>query len=227
MSTQVPPTAPRETFPQQREEMVRTQLQRRGIRDVRVLDVMRRVPRELFLPEPSRGWAYDDRALSIGFRSTISQPYIVALMTELLEVKPNHKVLEIGTGSGYQAAILNELAGKVYSIEIVPQLAERARNTLEELGYRKVVVRAGDGYLGWPEEAPFDRILITAAPPRIPQTLLDQLGAGGRLVAPEGESPASQQLVIVKKDSRGNLSREYSIPVIFVPMVPKVPAPEN
>lgn len=227
MSTPAPQTATRNPFLQQRLQMVRAQLEQRGIRDTAVLAAMRNVPRELFIPEASRSFAYDDRALSIGFRSTISQPYIVALMTELLQAQRTHKVLEIGTGSGYQAAILNELAAAVYSIEIVPELAERARTTLESLGYRKVVVRSGDGYLGWPEQAPFDRIIVTAAPPRIPQTLIDQLKPGGRLVAPEGETPVTQQLVVLKKDARGAVTREDSIPVIFVPMVPKAAVPED
>lgn len=206
-------------------EMVGTQLQRRGIKNSDVLRVMQRVPRERFVPESARAHAYEDRAFSIGYQATISQPYIVALMTELLDVKPSHKVLEIGTGSGYQAAILNELVREVYSIEIVPELATRARNVLQELGFNKVKVRAGDGYLGWPEEAPFDRIIVTAAPPTIPQALVDQLAPGGCLVAPEGDSPNNQKLVVLSKDSQGRVSRNVSIPVMFVPMVPKASNP--
>lgn len=208
-------------------EMVGTQLQHRGIRQSEVLAAMQRIPRERFVPESVRRYAYEDRALSIGYQATISQPYIVALMTELLDVKAPHKVLEIGTGSGYQAAILNELARSVYSIEIVPELAARARKTLEELGFGKVRVRAGDGYLGWPEEAPFDRIIITAAPPRIPQALVDQLARGGCLVAPEGDTPNTQKLVILRKDRAGKVTRAESIPVVFVPMVPKAPGSSN
>lgn len=210
-----------DSFLEARLAMVGTQLQRRGIRQAQVLAVMQRIPRERFVPASARAHAYEDRAFSIGYGATISQPYIVALMTELLEVKPSHKVLEIGTGSGYQAAVLNELAREVYSVEIVPELAARARETLRELGYHKVTVRSGDGYLGWPEQAPFDRIIVTAAPPKIPQALVDQLAPSGRLVAPEGDSPDTQQLVILSKDNRGRLSRTASIPVVFVPMVPK------
>ncbi|MCZ2152824.1 MAG: protein-L-isoaspartate(D-aspartate) O-methyltransferase [Bryobacterales bacterium] len=208
-------------------EMVGTQLQQRGIKQNSVLAAMQRIPRERFVPESARRYAYEDRALSIGHGATISQPYIVALMTELLDVNASHKVLEIGTGSGYQAAILNELARFVYSIEIVPELAERARKTLEELGFTKVHVRAGDGYLGWPEESPFDRIIITAAPPKIPQALVDQLVRGGCLVAPEGDTPNTQKLVILRKDRLGRVSRAESIPVVFVPMVPKAASSVN
>ncbi|MDZ7638808.1 MAG: protein-L-isoaspartate(D-aspartate) O-methyltransferase [Bryobacterales bacterium] len=221
------PQTAKDAFEEPRLEMVRTQLQMRGIKKAEVLAAMRRVPRERFVPESARSFAYEDRAFGIGYRATISQPYIVALMTELLDVKPWHKVLEIGTGSGYQAAVLNELAKEVYSIEIVPELAEKAKSALREMGFGKVTVRAGDGYLGWPEQAPFERIIITAAPPRIPQTLVDQLAPGGRLVAPEGESPEAQQLVILDKDSRGRMTRTVSIPVVFVPMVPQVPDTRN
>lgn len=212
---------PSDPFLEQRNEMVRVQLQMRGIKKSEVLSVMRRVPRERFVPDDQRSRAYEDRALSIGFRATISQPYIVALMTELLDVKPWHRVLEIGTGSGYQAAVLNELAREVYSIEIVPELAERASETLRLLSFRKVIVRTGNGYLGWPEKAPFDRIIITAAPPEIPATLVQQLASGGRMVAPEGDAPDTQQLMILDKDRNGKVTRTVSIPVVFVPMVHK------
>ena len=208
-------------FLERRIEMVRAQLQMRGIKKSEVLSVMRRVPRERFVPDDQRSRAYEDRALSIGFRATISQPYIVALMTELLDLKPWHRVLEIGTGSGYQAAILNELAHEVYSIEIVPELAEKAREILRVLSYRKVSVRTGNGYLGWPEKAPFDRIVVTAAPPEIPAVLVHQLAAGGRMVAPEGDAPDTQQLMILDKDRNGKVTRTVSIPVVFVPMVRK------
>ena len=208
-------------------EMVSTQLQSRGVRQTEVLAAMQRVPRERFVPESLRPHAYEDRALGIGYGATISQPYIVALMTELLDVKRSHKVLEIGTGSGYQAAVLSELARAVYTIEIVPELAERARKALEDSGIQRVTVRSGDGYRGWPEQAPFERIMVTAAPPRIPRILMEQLALGGRLVAPEGDSPQTQQLVVLKKDGRGNLSRDVSIPVVFVPMVPASPGPNN
>ncbi len=216
-----------DSYMEARLEMVGAQLQRRGIRQTEVLAAMQRIPRERFVPESARSHAYEDRALGIGYGATISQPYIVALMTELLEVKPSHKVLEIGTGSGYQAAILNELAREVYSVEIVPELAARARETLRDLGFHKVTVRSGDGYLGWPEQAPFERIIVTAAPPRIPQVLVDQLRPGGRLVAPEGETPNTQQLMILSKDGRGRVKRTASIPVVFVPMVPRSPGSNN
>ena len=221
------PTRSVDSFLEARLEMVGAQLQRRGILRTEVLAVMQRVPRERFVPEPLRRHAYEDRALGIGYGATISQPYIVALMTELLDLKPSHKVLEIGTGSGYQAAILSELGREVYTIEIVEELAQRAREVLRELGYRRITVRHGDGYQGWPEQAPFERIIVTAAPPRIPQALVDQLSHGGRLVAPEGNSPDTQRLMILDKDGQGNVSRNASIPVVFVPMVPAAPGSNN
>lgn len=224
MSSAQTPAVDSAQYRDQRLEMVRSQLQMQGIKKREVLEAMRKVPRHQFVPDHIRPYAYRDQALPIGFGATISQPYIVALMTELLDLKPWHKVLEIGTGSGYQAAILAELAKAVYSIEIVEELAIRARRDLAAAGYGRVQVRYGDGYLGWPEEAPFDRIIITAAPPAIPQALIDQVAPGGRLVAPEGESPHSQQLYILDKARDGRVTRSTSIPVIFVPMVPK-PAP--
>jgi len=224
MSSANQPAADQTPYHQLRLEMVRTQLQMQGIKKREVLEAMRKVPRHLFVPHPMRRYAYRDQALPIGHAATISQPYIVALMTELLDLKPWHKVLEIGTGSGYQAAILAELAKDIYSIEIIEELATRARQDLQANGYNHVRVRFGDGYLGWPEEAPFHRVIITAAPPAIPQALIHQLGRGGRLVAPEGESPQTQQLMIIDKAADGRVSRQTSIPVIFVPMVPK-PAP--
>jgi protein-L-isoaspartate(D-aspartate) O-methyltransferase len=196
-------------------KMVSTQLEARGIRDPRVLDAMRRVERHRFVPESLRHHAYQDRPLAIGHDQTISQPYIVAVMTEAARVKASDRVLEIGTGSGYQAAVLSVLAGQVYTIEIVEPLAREARARLEELGYRNVTVRAGDGYRGWPEKAPFDAILVTAAPPEIPQPLLDQLAVGGRLVAPIGEG--EQELVLVERTAAG-LQRRRIVPVRFVPM---------
>lgn len=226
MSSPQSPVADTNQFRELRLEMVRTQLQMQGIKKREVLEAMRKVPRHAFVPESVRPYAYRDQAMPIGYRATISQPFVVALMTELLDLKPWHKVLEIGTGSGYQAAILAELADAVYSIEIVEALAYRARADLAATGYSKVNVLYGDGYLGWPEEAPFDRIIITAAPPEIPQTLIDQLAPGGRLVAPEGESPQAQQLMILDKNRNGRVSRRTSIPVMFVPMIPK-PAPAN
>ncbi len=220
MSSAPSPVADTAQFRDLRLEMVRAQLQMQGIKKREVLEAMRKVPRHQFVPDSIKPYAYRDQALPIGFGATISQPYIVALMTELLDVKPWHKVLEIGTGSGYQAAILAELAKTVYSIEIVEELALRARRDLTANGYGRVRVRHGDGYLGWPEEAPFDRVIITAAPPAIPEALIAQVAPGGRLVAPEGDSPQAQQLMIIDKAHDGKVTRTTSIPVIFVPMVP-------
>lgn len=198
--------------------MVQKQIETRGVKDPRVLQALRQTPRHEFVPSELQAHAYEDRPLPIGQRQTISQPYIVALMTELLEVEPRHKVLEIGTGSGYQAAVLSPLLGRLYSIEIVPELARAAEKTLTRLGYKNVTVRLGDGYQGWPEEAPFDRIILTAAPPEIPQALVDQLRPGGRMVAPVGEGDR-QQLVVLEKQMNGKLQRRTAIPVVFVPMV--------
>src|SRR5436190_649274 len=164
-----------------RARMVADQIRARGITDPRVLAAMTRVPRERFVPSGVRHEAFDDRPLPIGYGQTISQPYIVAFMTEALQLEPQHRVLEIGTGCGYQTAVLAELAGEIYSIELVEALAERARRTLHDLGYAKVVVRAGDGHAGWPEHAPFDRIIAAAAPPEVPPALLEQLADDGIL----------------------------------------------
>jgi protein-L-isoaspartate(D-aspartate) O-methyltransferase len=204
-----------DAFTAARLRMVSSQIEARGVHDPRVLDAMRRVERHRFVPEWLRDHAYEDRPLAIGHDQTISQPYIVALMTEEARVKPGARVLEIGTGSGYQAAVLSLLAGQVYTIEIVEPLATEAATRLEALGYRNVTVRAGDGYRGWPQRAPFDAILVTAAPPEIPQPLLDQLAIGGRLVAPVGEG--DQDLVVVERTAAG-LQRRRVIPVRFVPM---------
>ena len=179
-----------------------------------------RCPRERFVPERLGRYATDDRPLSIGFNQTISQPYVVAYMTELLRIDRRHEVLEIGTGSGYQAAVLATLSDHVYSIEIVQQLAERARRTLAELGFETVHLRTGDGYQGWLEHAPYDRIILTAAPPELPQALADQLAAGGRLLAPIGSRPNNQSLDLVTKDRDGRVRRRSQLPVRFVPMVP-------
>ena len=207
-----------------REAMVERQIRRRGVTDARVLAAMNKVPRERFVPDDLRARAYDDGPLPIGQGQTISQPYIVAYMTDTLGVAATHKVLEIGTGSGYQAAILGELARRVYTIEIVPELARRATATLTSLGYGNVSVRAGDGYAGWPEQAPFDRILVTAAPERVPQPLVDQLSAGGRLVAPVGGQGETQWITILEKTPRG-IVETRTIPVQFVPFTrtPGVP----
>ena len=207
-----------EDFAALRESMVREQIERRGVRQKSVLEAMARVPRHRFVPEELASRAYEDRPLPIGHSQTISQPYIVALMTELLAIDGDEKVLEIGTGSGYQAAILAELAAKVYTIEIVEPLAEEARKLLSEMGYDNTEVRYGDGYGGWPEEAPFDCVILTAAPPRIPQPLLDQLAVGGRLVAPVGGF--NQDLVLVTREA-GGVTRTSVLPVRFVPMTGK------
>lgn len=199
-----------------REEMVREQLAGRDIRDERVLAAMRRVPREEFVPARWQRWAYDDRALPIEEDQTISQPYIVALMSQLADVQPNEKVLEIGTGSGYQAAVLGELANEVYSIEIVPSLATTARERLGRLGYGNVHVRQGDGFRGWPEQAPFDAIIVTAAPDEVPPPLIEQLAIGGHLVIPVGEG-MDQKLVRLTRTELG-LERKTIAPVFFVPM---------
>lgn len=182
-----------------RKRMVETQMRARDIRDERVLAAMETVRRHEFVPADVITQAYNDYPLPIGYGQTISQPYIVALMTQLLELKPNAKVLEIGTGSGYQAAVLAELTDHVYSIEIVPQLAERARATLDRLGYQRVTTRTGDGYWGWPEEAPFDAIIVTAAPDHVPQPLLEQLADGGRMVIPVGPPGGYQSLWVITR----------------------------
>ena len=204
----------------EREQMVREQIQGRGVRDPGVLRALKATPRHEFVPAAARGQAYQDTPLPIGHGATISQPYIVAFMTELLELAPQHRVLEIGTGSGYQAAILAELAREVCTIEIVPELAQTAASTLRRLGYSGVQVRQGDGYKGWPGKAPFDRIILTAAPPEIPQALIDQLAPGGKLVAPVGRGPFEQELVVIDKGADGKLRKRSTIPVRFVPMVP-------
>jgi protein-L-isoaspartate(D-aspartate) O-methyltransferase len=206
-------------FERQREAMVREQIEARGVRQPEVLRALRRVPRHLFVPPDLAAFAYRDHPLPIGAGQTISQPYIVAFMTELLDPQPHHRVLEIGTGSGYQAAVLAQLARTVYSIEIVRPLADQAAARLRSLGYRNIEVRCGDGYAGWPEQAPFDRIILTAAPLEVPPALLEQLKPGGRLVAPVGPSPRAQDLVVIDKSASGRLSRRSVLPVAFVPMV--------
>jgi protein-L-isoaspartate(D-aspartate) O-methyltransferase len=201
-----------------RERMVREQLTGpgRSIRDPRVLEAMGRVPRHEFVPEAHRHQAYADHPLPIGHGQTISQPYVVAFMTEHLQPRLNERVLEIGTGSGYQAAILAELGTEVFSIEIVEPLARQAEAVLERLGYHNAHVKAGDGYQGWPEEAPFDAIIVTCAPDRIPQPLLDQLKDGGRMIIPVGPSN-NQELVLIEKEG-SKLHRRGVLPVRFVPM---------
>lgn len=202
-----------------RERMVRDQIEARGVEDPAVLAAMRAVPRHRFLPEELRGVAYDDHPVRIGHGQTISQPYIVALMTELSQIEPGDRVLEIGTGSGYQAAVLEEMGAEVFSIEIIEPLAESATKLLRELGHDRVTVRFADGYEGWPEEAPFDVVLLTAAPPQIPRPLVDQLAPGGRLVAPVGVH--YQELVRLRSGPEG-LVAEKILPVRFVPMTGRV-----
>lgn len=206
-------------FDHLRKLMIKNQLQSRGIRDDAVLEVMRSVERHNFVPENYRDRAYSDGPLPIGHGQTISQPYIVAFMTEQLQVSSQHKVLEIGTGSGYQAAILGELAKHVFTIEIIPELAEGAKKILNHLSYKNITVRAGDGYKGWPEEAPFERIMVTAAPTEIPQTLIDQLAPGGRMILPVGAQFLVQYLWVIEKDDQGTVTKEKILPVRFVPMV--------
>jgi protein-L-isoaspartate(D-aspartate) O-methyltransferase len=193
-------------------------IEQRGIRNPQVLRAIRSVQRQEFVPRELRSEAYADRPLDIGHGATISQPYIVAAMTELLEVQRGHKVLEIGTGSGYQAAVLAQLAAVVYSMEVVPELARSAAGTLLRLGYLNVHVVTGDGYLGLAGHAPFDRIILTAAPVDVPSTLVSQLSPGGRLVAPIGGG-AEQQLVVLDKTVDGRVEKRTVFPVLFVPMV--------
>jgi protein-L-isoaspartate(D-aspartate) O-methyltransferase len=203
-------------FFQKRVQMVETQLKARDIINQRVLDAMLKVERHKFVPKEYRHLAYIDEPLPIGFEQTISQPYIVAKMTELLELNENDKVLEIGTGSGYQAAILAELCKEVYTIEIIPELAQRAEKLLKELGYKNIFVKVGDGYYGWPEHAPFDKIIVTCAPKEIPQRLVEQLKDGGKIVLPVGD--VFQELVVVEKH-HGVITRKNVFPVRFVPMI--------
>jgi len=188
-----------------------------GIHDERVLAAMERVPRHLFVPPELLPYAYDDRPLPIGAGQTISQPYIVALSTQALELSPQDRVLEIGTGSGYQAAVLAELAGEVYTVERLPELSQTARERLERLGYRNLYFRVGDGTKGWPEEAPFDAILVTAAAPKVPQSLVEQLAEGGRLVIPIG-GRESQDLWLMRRRTR-RLEKVYLCPCTFVPLI--------
>jgi len=199
----------------ERKRMVESQLVQRGVSDRRVLAAMERVPRHRFVPEDVRPYAYEDRPLPIGHGQTISQPFVVGFMTQALELEGDERVLEIGSGSGYQAAVLAELVREVWTIEILEPLAERARAVLVELGHESVRVRCGDGYLGWPEHAPFDAILVTAAPDHVPQPLLDQLAVGGRMILPVGDS--KQELVLIRRTASG-YEREDVLPVRFVPM---------
>lgn len=206
-----------EDYKRLRDMMVDHQLILRGIKDERVLAAMRKVPRHLFVPEFIRHSAYEDMALPIGENQTISQPYMVAIMTELLELKGDEKVLEIGTGSGYQAAILAELAKEVYTIERFPSLAEEATKRLTELGYNNVYVIVGDGTIGLEEKSPFDRIIVTAAAPKIPEPLINQLSENGIIVTPVGER--FSQILVKGRKEKGKLIEEYHTPCVFVPLV--------
>jgi len=209
-------------FSAERERMVSLQVAARGVRDARVLDALRAVPRHLFVPEAVRPYAYEDNPLPIGEGQTISQPYIVAVMTEMLKVQPGARVLEVGTGSGYQAAVLAAMGVEVFTIEIVEPLGIQARTRLAELGHERVHVRIGDGYRGWPEEAPFDGIIVTAAPDHVPAPLVEQLREGGRLVIPVGR--VEQNLLAIVRTARG-LEEVERLPVRFVPMTGEAQGP--
>lgn len=204
-------------FKELREIMLEHQIKDRGITDVGVLDAMQKVERHKFVPADIAHLAYIDSPLSIGYGQTISQPYIVAYMTEILSLQSNDKVLEIGTGSGYQAAILAEICDTVFSIELVPQLADRSRKVLNELGYGNIKLKTGNGYLGWPSKAPFNAILVTCAPTHIPKPLQEQLAEGGKMIIPVGEKYVQELILIVKKN--GKLKQQAVLPVRFVPML--------
>ena len=202
-----------------RQAMIENQIIDRGVSDERVIKAMNDVPRHLFVKESLRDLAYADGPLPIGHNQTISQPYIVAYMTEILQPDTHHIVLEVGTGSGYQAAILSKLVNHVYSIEIIPELGKEAANRLDKLGYDNVTVKIGDGYNGWEEHSPFDRIIVTAAPEQIPKKLVDQLKSGGLMVLPVGKTSFGQDMRVVKKDKTGQVTTQETIPVRFVPMI--------
>ena len=206
-----------------RERMVRTQIMARGIGDPRLLAALRAVPRHLFVDPAHRAEAYADRPVPIGEGQTMTQPYVAALMTELLDIQPSDRILEIGTGSGYESAVLSRLAAEVYSIEILPDISRRAQERLRSLGCANVRFRIGDGYGGWPEAAPFDGIIVTAAPRRIPPALLDQLAPNGRMVIPVGDF--FQELKVYARDAKGNLTENSVIPVRFVPMAGEAAKP--
>jgi protein-L-isoaspartate(D-aspartate) O-methyltransferase len=216
-SEAAPPTEAE--FAARRNSMVTRQIENRGIRDPRLLAAMRQIPRHEFVPEEYRESAYEDRPLGIGHGQTISQPYIVAFMTEQVAPKHSDRILEVGTGSGYQAAILSKLVSEVFSIEIVPDLASRAAETLKRLGYINVRTKAGDGYQGWPEHAPFDAIIVTCAPDHVPDPLVNQLKEGGRLIIPVGD--AGDQALYLLEKRNGKIERRSVLPVRFVPMTGK------
>lgn len=213
-----PPPVAESVWAEARSRMVRDQIVARGIADPRVLEAMARVPRHEFVPAAQRGEAYEDWPLPIGYGQTISQPYIVAFMTAAVDPKPGDRVLEIGTGSGYQAAVLADLVAEVYTVEIVEPLAQRAEADLKRLGYANVKVRAGDGYQGWPEAAPFDAVLVTCAPEAVPPALVGQLREGGRMIIPVGSQWGAQELYLLRKTATG-MKRQGVLPVRFVPMV--------
>ena len=205
-----------EDYRRLREDMVKTQIEARNVYHRATLKAMRTVPRHEFVPEHMRAYAYQDRPLSIGNGQTISQPYIVAFMTSVINPKPDDRILEIGTGSGYQAAVLAEIVDRVYTIEIIPELAEKAKTKFESLNYSNIYTRTGDGYHGWPEEAPFDAIVVTAAPDEIPEPLIDQLKEGGKLVIPVGPKYSVQSLqLLTRKNGETNVKNLF--PVRFVP----------
>jgi len=201
-----------------RQKMVDIDIAGRGVTDTRVLDAMRNVPRHQFVPGEYIDSSYADRPLPIGLGQTISQPYIVAAMTELIDPKPEHVVFEVGTGSGYQAAVLADLVRHVYTVEIVPELGEQAAERLKTLGYSNITVRVGDGYAGWPEHGPFDGIIVTCGAEEVPPPLIEQLKPGGKMVIPVGPTHMVQELLVIEKDSTGRVSRRSVMPVRFVPM---------
>jgi len=207
--------------------MVVWQIRNRGVQDPNVLMSLRTVPRHAFVGPGAQRYAYADRPFPIGQDQTISQPYIVAFMTEALKLKPNFRVLEIGTGSGYQAAVCAEIAREVYTIEIIEELAKSAEERLKKLGYKNVFVKAGDGYFGWEEKGPYDAIIGTAAAGRVPPPLLEQLKPGGRMILPYGSPHGLQYLVLITKDNKGNLHKRNVMPVRFVPMTGEVTKPEK
>jgi protein-L-isoaspartate(D-aspartate) O-methyltransferase len=207
-----------DAYKNQRLEMVRTQILSRGITDQKVLDAMRKVPRHKFVPHEYRRFAYADQPLPIGEGQTISQPFIVAYMTDVINVKPGDKVLEIGTGSGYQAAVLAEAGAEVYSIEVIESLAISAKNIIEELGYKQIHLKTGDGYKGWDEFAPYNAILVTCSPSKIPDALKEQLAEGGRMIIPVGHQNSVQYLYLLEK-RKGKIRQENVMPVRFVPMI--------
>jgi protein-L-isoaspartate(D-aspartate) O-methyltransferase len=206
----------RKTYQEERESMVSTQIKSRGIKDVNVLEAMEKVPRHLFVPENMRKLAYNDEPLPIGNGQTISQPYIVAYMTEVLQLSVEEKVLEVGTGSGYQAAVLAEIAKEVFTVEIIDGLSKNAQEVLQEEGYTNIHFRVGDGSYGWEENAPYDAIMVTAAPSEVPKALQDQLKIGGRMIVPVGD--AFQELVLIVREKR-KFKKKKLLPVRFVPLV--------